>query len=41
MFLAGNSTPAIPHMFNKHKDSGFPYGCANAAATDGRQGSNV
>jgi hypothetical protein len=27
-------------MFSKHKDSGFPYGCADAAATDGRRGSN-
>ncbi len=23
-------------MFSKHKDSGFPYGCADAAASDGR-----
>jgi hypothetical protein len=28
-------------MFSKRKDSGFPYGCADAAATDGRRGSNV
>jgi hypothetical protein len=28
-------------MFNKRKDSGFPYGCADAAPTDGRRGSNV
>ncbi len=28
-------------MFSKRKDSGFPYGCANAAATDGRRGGNV
>jgi hypothetical protein len=28
-------------MFNKRKDSGFLYGCADAAATDGRRGSNV
>ncbi len=41
LFLAGNSTPTIPHMFSKLKDSGFPYGCADAAATDGRLGSNV
>ena len=35
LFLAGNSNPAtIPHMFNKSKDSGFPYGCADAAPTD-------
>jgi hypothetical protein len=33
-FLAGNSTP-------EHKDSGFPFGCANTAAADGRRGSNV
>ncbi len=41
LFLAGNLTPTIPHMFSKHKDSGFPYGCADAAATDGQLGSNV
>ncbi len=28
-------------MFCKRKDSGFPYGCADAAAADGRRGSNV
>jgi hypothetical protein len=28
-------------MFSKSKDSDFPYGCADAPATDGRQGSNV
>ncbi len=41
LFLASNSTPTIPHMFSKRKDSGFPYGCADAAAADGRLGSNV
>ena len=41
LFLAGNSTPTMPHIFSKRKDSGFPYGCADAAATDGRRGSNV
>ena len=41
LFLAGNSTPTIPHMFSKRKDSGFPYGCADAGAADGRRGSNV
>ncbi len=41
LFLTGNSTPTIPHMFNKPKDSGFLYGCANAAPTDGWRGSNV
>jgi hypothetical protein len=28
-------------MFSKRKDSGFPYGCADSAAADGRRGSNV
>ncbi len=28
-------------MFSKRKDSGFPNGCADAAAANGRQGSNV
>jgi hypothetical protein len=41
LFLAGNSTPTIPHMFSKRKDSGFPYGCADSTAADGRRGSNV
>ncbi len=41
LFLAGNPTPTIPHIFSKRKDSDFPYGCADTAATDGRQGSNV
>ena len=41
LFLAGDLTPTIPHMFSKRKDSGFPYGCADAAATDGRRGSHV
>jgi hypothetical protein len=40
-FLAGNLTPTIPHIFSKRKSSGFPYGCTDAAATDGRRGSNV
>ena len=41
LFLAGNSTPTIPHMFGKRKKTGFPFGCADAAALDGRRGSNV
>jgi hypothetical protein len=28
-------------MLNKRKDSGFPYGCADADPTDGLRGSNV
>jgi hypothetical protein len=28
-------------MFSKCKDSGFPFGCADTAAADGRRGSNV
>ncbi len=41
LFLAGNATPTIPHVYNKRKDSGFPMGCADAASVDGRRGSNV
>ncbi len=41
LILAGNSTPTIPHIFSKRKDSSFPYGCADADATDGQRGSNV
>jgi hypothetical protein len=40
-FLAGNSTPTIPHKFSKRRDSDFPFGCADSAAVDGRQGSNL
>ncbi len=32
---------SFPHMFSKRKDSGFPYDCADAAAVDGRLGSNA
>jgi hypothetical protein len=43
--LAGNTTPTIPHLYSKRKDSGFPMGCADSAAVpvdrDGRRGSNV
>ncbi len=41
LFLAGNSTQTVPHCYSKHKDTGFPMGCANSAAVDGRRGSNV
>ncbi len=41
LFLAGNPTPTIPHVYIKRKESGFPMGCADAAALDGRRGSNV
>jgi hypothetical protein len=42
-FLAGNATPTIPHLYSKRRDSesGFPMGCADSAAVDGRRGSNV
>ena len=41
LFLAGNATSTIPHLYSKRKESGFPLGCADAAAADGRRGSNV
>ncbi len=41
LFLAGNSTPTIPHKFSKHKASGFPMGCADSASSDGRCGSHL
>ncbi len=41
LFLEGKSTPTIPHKFSKRKDSAFPCGYADAAAADGRRGSNV
>jgi hypothetical protein len=42
-FLAGNSTPTTPHMFrvSNLKDSGFPFGCADTAAADGRRGPDL
>jgi hypothetical protein len=41
LFLAGNSTPTIPHKFRKHKSSGFPAGTCYTAAVDGQRGSTV
>ncbi len=41
LFLAGNSTPTIPHPYSQHKRSGFPVGSCDTAAADGRRGSNV
>ena len=41
LFLAGNATPTIPHLYSKRKDSGFPAGRADAASVDGRRGSNI
>ena len=41
LFLAGNSTPTIPHEYSQHKRSGFPVGSCDTAAADGRRGSNV
>ena len=41
LFLAGNSTPTIPHEYNQHKRSGFRVGTCDTAAADGRRGSNV
>ena len=40
-FLDGNATPTIPHKYSKNKSACFPAGCADAAAEDGRRGSNV
>ncbi len=41
LYMAGNSTPTIPHKLSKHKTSAFPMGFADTAASDGRRGSNV
>ncbi len=46
LFLAGNTTPTIPHLYSKRKarDSSFPMGCADTASVDGKRhggGSNV
>ena len=44
LFLAGNSTPTIPHKYSQHKSlavSGFPVGRCDTASADGRRDSNV
>ncbi len=41
LFLAGNTTPTIPHLYSKRKESILPMGCADAASVDSRRGSNV
>lgn len=41
LFLAGNTTPTIPHQYSQHKRSGFPVGISDSAAEDGRRGSNA
>ena len=41
LFLAGNSTPTIPHQYSRHKRSGFPVGSCDSAAADGQRGSHV
>ena len=41
LFLAGNSTPTIPHQYSQHKRSGFPVGICDTAEADGRRGSNL
>ncbi len=38
LFLAGNTTPTIPHLYSKRKDSSFPMGCADSAAVDAATG---
>jgi hypothetical protein len=40
LFLAGNSTTTIPHLFSQHKVLGFQFICADRAAADRRWGSN-
>ncbi len=41
LFLAGNATLTIPHLYSKRKDSGFPTGCDDSASVDRRRDSNV
>jgi hypothetical protein len=41
LFLAGNTTPTIPHKYSQHQKSGFPVGICDSAAEDGRRGSNA
>ena len=39
--LQGNATPTMPQQLRHLKASAFQYGIADAAAVDGRRGSNV
>jgi hypothetical protein len=41
LHTCGGQTLTIPHMFCKRKDSGFPFGCADTAAAEGRRGNNA
>ena len=41
LFLKGKATPTIPHKLRHLKGSAFQLGTADAAAADGRRGSNV
>jgi hypothetical protein len=41
LFLAGNSTPTIPHKHSQHKRSCFPVGTCDTEAADGWRGSYV
>ena len=41
LFLKGNATPATPRILRHLKGSAFQFGIADAAAADGRRGSNV
>jgi hypothetical protein len=40
-FLDGNMTQTISDKYRKNRSSGFPMGCAVAAAEDGKVCSNV
>ncbi len=39
--MIGNGGSGAQWFQSKSKDSGFPFGCADTAAADGRRGSNV
>ena len=41
LFLKGNATPTIPYKLRHLKGSAFQFGTADAAAAEGRRGSNV
>jgi hypothetical protein len=41
LFLASNTTPTIHYKYSKHRNSGFPVGCADAAVENGRSSSHV
>ena len=41
LFLRGNSTPTVPHQLRQHMHGTFPYGLADAAVAQSKNGMNI